>query len=75
MDQQPKRRGRPPQPDARSVATRKRTQRERDAEMIAEKLVEDLPERCLLQILSTKRYRGLQPFAWEELGRRKGFIV
>ena len=43
--------------------------------MIAEKLVEDLPERCLLQILSTKRYRGLQPFAWEELGRRKGFIA
>ena len=66
--------GRPRQPlEAATAAKRKERQRERDATMIWERPISELPDRCLLQILASGRFQGLQEQAWRELGRRRQF--
>lgn len=79
MDQDPiQKRGRPAKDGvAKSAAVRKRDQRERDAETIAETDPETWNDRICMTVLADSRWARhgghLQKAAWIQLGRIRGF--
>lgn len=76
MEEQPKKRGRKPVGAvARTVAQRKRDQRERLAEAV-DRDSHEWNEAVCLSILNGKRWRrgAIDKAAWQQLGKLRGFV-